>query len=263
MVMQQGRGVLAGIQQGTPVVGHKRSLDVLESTGKISQEGQGKAIAVLKKLSGSLKLWDPSAPKNAPFKPEIVTRLYTQLSRPKGQRVVQLLELSQYLECYLWAHFDDKASSDEHVMSVIILVNEKFREGVPAWDTFVGASAPENTPADTQKWRGFVHRVLSLVPGEPSISGRPMAPHEATQYLRFLIHLFQSLEAAHVRAVALPLTSIPLWHALSARRREMELLKDPRLAKKWRAMIRKDGKDAAAAKAEVSFFEGHFSWLLK
>jgi hypothetical protein len=250
VTMQQDRGASVQHSAIESMSEQKRNLDVLARTRNLSQETQGKARVILQEL-GSLKLWGPGASTNAQFRPKIVSRLYHQhLLRSKSLWSVQILELSQYLECYLWPHFDSN-SSDEHVMSIVVLVNEKFREGISAWDAFVEASAPEITPADTQKWLAFVNRVLGLTSGEPRICGRPMAPPEATQYLRFLIHLFQSLEVAHVRAAVLPLASLPLWHALSERRRQIELLRDPRLAKKWRAMGRKAAKEAAAAHAEV------------
>jgi hypothetical protein len=47
-----------------------------------------------------------------------------------------VLQVSQYLEGYLWPFFDPVTSSDGHVMSILAMVNEKFREGVPAWTGF-------------------------------------------------------------------------------------------------------------------------------
>ncbi len=47
-----------------------------------------------------------------------------------------LLQVSQYLEAYLWPHFDAATASDAHVLSLVALVNEKFRQGVPAWAAF-------------------------------------------------------------------------------------------------------------------------------
>lgn len=45
-------------------------------------------------------------------------------------------QVSQYLEGYLWPNFDAAASSDAHVLSIIIMVNDKFREGVAPWTCF-------------------------------------------------------------------------------------------------------------------------------
>lgn len=47
-----------------------------------------------------------------------------------------MLELSQYLENYLWPNFPEEGATSAHVLSILAMVNEKFREGVPAWTCF-------------------------------------------------------------------------------------------------------------------------------
>ena len=47
-----------------------------------------------------------------------------------------LLEFSQYLERYLWPNYNPQNSNYAYVMSIAVMVNEKFREAVPAWDCF-------------------------------------------------------------------------------------------------------------------------------
>lgn len=44
-----------------------------------------------------------------------------------------MLEFSQYLENYLWPHYEAGQASHSHMMSIIVMINEKFRERVPAW----------------------------------------------------------------------------------------------------------------------------------
>lgn len=102
------------------------------------------------------RTWGPSAPDSAPFDPRIVSRLYaSELARPRRSssvalRRMQILELSQYLERYLWPHFEAATASPEHVMSIIMMVNEKFREGVPAWDAFVQPAAGDDAAAPAE-----------------------------------------------------------------------------------------------------------------
>lgn len=36
-----------------------------------------------------------------------------------------ILEVSQYLENYLWPYFDPETATFEHVMSMILMINEK------------------------------------------------------------------------------------------------------------------------------------------
>ena len=111
-----------------------------------------------------------------------------------------LLEISQYLENYLWPNFDEETATYQHVMSIILMVNEKFRENVPAWDGF--SQREDALP-------GFFNRVVTLK------AGRQLRQHEKVAYLMFAINAFQSLENSAVRARVLKLASLPLWHALS------------------------------------------------
>lgn len=121
-----------------------------------------------------------------------------------------LLEISQYLENYLWPNFDEETATFQHVMSIIIMVNEKFREGVSAWDCF--NSREEAFP-------GFFNRVVTLK------QGRQFRQHEKVSYLMFAINAFQALENAAVRTRVLKLASLPLWHALSKNRLQVSLQK--------------------------------------
>lgn len=65
------------------------------------------------------------------FDAELVRKIYeTELlvkegSKPVPLQRVMILEVSQYLENYLWPHFDLLTATFEHVMSIIIMVNEK------------------------------------------------------------------------------------------------------------------------------------------
>ena len=54
-------------------------------------------------------------------------------------------------------------------------------------------------------------------------STAPLSVHERTLFLVFTINVFQSLENEIVRSVALPLVSLPLWHALSPGRLQVRL----------------------------------------
>jgi len=154
-----------------------------------------------------------SKAKAPAFKPSIVDQIYTtelngdQDTAPKLKRVM-LLEISQYLENYLWPNFDEETATYEHVMSIILMVNEKFRENVPAWHGF--SQREDALP-------GFFNRVTTLK------TGRQLRQHEKVSYLMFAINAFQSLENSAVRARVLKLASLPLWHALSEGRLQVSL----------------------------------------
>ena len=58
----------------------------------------------------------------------------------ESHRLVTLLESSQYLEQYLWPLFDPEQEPKANklvLMSLVLMVNEKFRERVPAWKVHV------------------------------------------------------------------------------------------------------------------------------
>ena len=106
---------------------------------------------------------------------------------------------------------------------------------------------------------------------------RELTMIERTMYVVFIINVFQSLENETIRAVALPLVSLPLWHALSPGRLQarlgalhagtlicgksacadthaacarlhdafqLELAHHPQLEKHWRYLQRKEAKAA-------------------
>eukprot|EP00775_Hariotina_reticulata_P008502 gene8502-8684_t len=167
------------------------------------------------------------------FSPDLVKQIYQQelgggSSRPPALKRIMLLEVSQYLEGYLWPNFDAAASSDAHVLSIIIMVNDKFREGVAPWTCF-------NTRKDA--FPAFFGRVLALRAGSRR---QQLAQHELTSYLLFIINAFQSLEDEMVRPQVLKLVSLPIWHGLSPGRLQLELAAQPALAKRWKALLKKE-----------------------
>lgn len=52
-------------------------------------------------------------------------------------RVVMSLEFSQYLEKYLWHHFAPERVDHAYLMSIVLMVIEKWRQGISPWLAFV------------------------------------------------------------------------------------------------------------------------------
>ena len=50
---------------------------------------------------------------------------------------VRLLEISHYLERYLWPNYSE-TSSTKHIMSILVMVNEKFQEDVQVSPAYNG-----------------------------------------------------------------------------------------------------------------------------
>lgn len=171
-----------------------------------------------------------------PFDPQLVKEIYeTELVVKGGRKTVPLqrvmiLEVSQYLENYLWPNFDPEAATFEHIMSMILMINEKFRENVAAWLCFYDRK---------DAFKGFLERILLL-----KEQGRSLSIAEKTNYLLFMINAFQSLEDEVVSETVLKLASLQCWHSLSFGRFQMELCLNMDLIKKWKRMIKKEAKEA-------------------
>jgi intron-binding protein aquarius len=90
---------------------------------------------------------------------------------------------------YLWRYFDPKTATFAHVMSLVLLINEKFRENMLSiWEPFRESDRIAN-------FRPLFMCILSLpTRGELSIA-------EKTSVLFFWIHCTQSLEDDIVRDV--------------------------------------------------------------
>ena len=76
---------------------------------------------------------------------------------------------------YLWKYFDAATATHAHLMSLILMVNEKFREDVPVWTTF--QSRPDAFAA-------FLLAVFRLPRAALTTS-------ERVAYLVFLTHVYQ------------------------------------------------------------------------
>jgi len=194
------------------------------------------------------KHWLGKTDGSAAFDAGVVESIYKEEMRAESQSSAKLmlLEFSCYLENFLWVHFDEKKSSHAHVMSIMMMVNEKFREGVDAWACFQGKDA--NFP-------GFLTRVLKL-----NSSKSEMSPKEKITQVVFLIRLFQSLENPMIRAQMLKLVSLPLWFHLNPKKLEQELEKTPEnvqdLWANLTAMAEKGEKGAGPETTEASFIPG-------
>ena len=146
---------------------------------------------------------------------------------PCLQRVRQV-ENDRYFEKFLWPNFDAGKASAEHVLLIMMIVNEKCRESLDPWATF-------HTPG-SENFASFFHRVITLQ------TCRDLTLIEKGTRLVFLIHAFQSLEDRNVRMTLLPLVSLTLWANLSPGRLQLELSKNSQLQKHWRHLMKKEAR---------------------
>jgi len=165
-----------------------------------------------------------------PFDEKIISRIFSGelLKNNFPLKRVMLLEFSQYLENYLWPNYNAEKVSVHHVLSICLLVNEKFRERVPPWEVF--NKKPEN-------FQHFFQQVMELAVSEGKISIQ-----EQTVALVFLIHCFNSLEMSLIRDQVQKLISLPMWTCILPGRLEQELKVIPRYRKYWNVILKKDRK---------------------
>ncbi|RHZ66997.1 hypothetical protein Glove_303g82 [Diversispora epigaea] len=196
----------------------------------------------IKEDSISLKAQQYWQKKDAKWDPEIVDRIYIkELEQNRFEtKKLMLLEFSQYLEKYLWPNYDDEKATLEHALSIVLMVNEKFRERVPAWDSFV--KKPDQFPK-------FFTRILRL-----SITNN-LKLQVRRFILVFLILAFQSLENQLLRTECMMLVSLMTWHCFgSSSLRDQEFTTNKNLKKQWRAFEKKY-KNADKAQKEQLLFQ--------
>uniref|UniRef100_A0A8B9KSI8 RNA helicase aquarius n=1 Tax=Astyanax mexicanus TaxID=7994 RepID=A0A8B9KSI8_ASTMX len=165
-------------------------------------------------------------------------------------RKIMLLEFSQYLENYLWVNYSPEVSSNGYLMSICCMVNEKFRENVPAWEVF--KKNPSHFPY-------FFKCVMDacLTGEELGLSLR-----EQTVLLVFLDHCFNSLEVDLIREQVQQLISLPMWMCLLPSRLQHELKKVPKLQKFWN-LIKKNYEKMEPKSAEAKMERTFLCALIK
>ncbi|OTF81377.1 hypothetical protein BLA29_004196, partial [Euroglyphus maynei] len=133
-------------------------------------------------------------------------------------------------------------------MSIIAMVNHKFREGVGSWQTF------EQKPAHFPLL--FRHTTRLMLNINESLTTR-----EKIVLLIFFIHCFNSIEVELVRCSIQKYISMPIWSCLSSARLEFEFKKVPKLKKFWKK-IEKSDQNLSDQDREQVLFERKFLYNL-
>jgi len=131
--------------------------------------------------------WLPSTSgHHKPFDPNIIQAVYDREIRATNFNVkrIVVLELSQYFESYLWPNYSE-SSTPEHMLSVVVLINQKVRERVPAWTAFEKHSDP---------FRYFIQHLTRCLLND----SRTLV--EQKHMVMFINHLYNSIETDLVRS---------------------------------------------------------------
>ncbi|KAL6742113.1 hypothetical protein Aduo_015304 [Ancylostoma duodenale] len=197
------------------------------------------------------KFWAPFSKSHAAYSAPLVDTIYQHemIATHFNPRKIIMLEFSQYLECYLWPNYSEEAS-EAHVMSIVIMLNEKFRERIDAWQCFV--KKPEH-------FSSFIYRVLKLSMDETSRSNA-----EQCAIVTFLVNSFNSVEVDIVREQMNKLTHMSIWTNLLPSQREDMFGGSKRLRKYWANLSQKiaaqDAEDTEESRRAQ--FERNYLWNL-
>lgn len=184
--------------------------------------------------------WDPSTVSKPTWNAELVEAIYeneirgNSVAGERFRRGMRTLELTRYLEEYLWKTLEDGMKSEAHLMSIVHLVNQKFYEGLEVWPSL--RDRPELFAGFFQN----VVRIMQSAPGSPSIS----EVRERCCFLLFLSNALASLEEPMVRKEVLRIFGLPLWHHIPVGRRELEFASYPALARAWVSIEKREAKRA-------------------
>ncbi|XP_013382213.1 intron-binding protein aquarius-like isoform X1 [Lingula anatina] len=179
--------------------------------------------------------WSPQrGATRLPFNPKIIDDIYQKeiLGTKFAMRRTMMLEFSQYLENYLWPNFTEDKASRAHILTICVMVNEKFRERVPAWEAF--QMFPD-------KFGGFFSRVMATSLADD------LTLREQTVLLVFLNHCFNSVEVDLIREQFQSIVSLTMWASILPGRRDEIFKKFPKMKKFWKVIQKKDAKLDAAA----------------
>lgn len=223
-----------------------------KETGKKSLAPTVEQIQDDKVTELAMKNWSPEALKHgAKFRPQIIDDMYQKeiVGSNFSTKRVMMLEFSRYLENYLWPNYSKEKVTTTHVMSIAAIVNEKFRERVPAWTSF--HSKPENFPH-------LFKRVLELC-----LSPTALTYKETTVLLVFLIHCFNSLEMDLIRERVQRLVSLPIWVNLLPGRRDALFKANIKYKKYFNAFQKRDAKLSKEDLEEVHFERNFLARLIE
>ncbi|UXI21280.1 cAMP-dependent protein kinase inhibitor beta-like [Sarcoptes scabiei] len=118
----------------------------------------------------------------------------------------------------------------EILMSIVAMVNQKFREGVDAWESIL-----HKQPSQSTSFFSIIFSKITTLFLEQELTIK-----EKISILIFFIRCFNSIEIEPIRVVIQQYVSMPIWSCLSPGRLELEFKKVPKLRKFWRKLEKND-----------------------
>lgn len=122
-----------------------------------------------------------------------------------ANRRIVMLEFSQYLEQYLWPNYVAGQSSRAHALSIVVMMNEKYRERISGWHIFESSNQSQ--------FSGFFHQIMEICLEESEdVSAQYFKEMKAI--LMFLNSCFNSMEIELCREQVKRLVSLTMWSCL-------------------------------------------------
>lgn len=157
----------------------------------------------------------------------------------------------------MYNSFNSQATK-AHVFSIAIMVNEKFRERVFAWESFKSVNSTS--------FPSFFENVLRLLLDKFVSANKSgvdrLTYQEQTILVKFLDNCVNSLEIDLVRTQVQRICGLPMWMSLSDNRRNYEFKKFPKLKKFWKAIEKNDAKQDEATRDKLNFERGFLKNLI-
>lgn len=146
--------------------------------------------------------------KNENFSNTKAEQVYQEIQKNFNLNFIQELESSYYLENFLIPNFNSNKSL---TMSILLMVNEKFRQNRYTWD-------------------GFSSIFSSLFSNFKKLYPELKTPKEKLEYIQFLINCFQSFEFDFIRKECLSIINLSILEFSSNERRKVEEENYPKLS---------------------------------
>ncbi|KAJ1658990.1 hypothetical protein IWQ61_001861 [Dispira simplex] len=181
------------------------------------------------------------------WKPSVVELVYQDhlVAKEFAPQKVAFLEQSQYLERYLWPHYpSDQSASVAHTVSIVVLINEKFRQRLPDPWQFLTV---DDRASSFSRFFGDVAQLLTGSTTFPALVVRTRQ-----ELLVFLTNCFQTLENDTVRKECMKLVTVSLWHSIQhSQIRETEFKVVPMFKKMWKYLEKKYARATAAEQQAI------------
>ena len=167
------------------------------------------------------KYW--SKPSTHTFDPKIVKQIYKdELSSKNYISRTPILELSRYLENFLWPNYDEK-SSKQHIFSIIFMINQKHTETLNAWgwkiiqkvflsniSVYFHVKKGFYKSEQREKFEQFLKKILNL----KWVKKNADTFLEKTAFTFFLTNSYSSFEESLVSSQLFRLCGLPIWLCL-------------------------------------------------